>query len=239
MIGHDEHGERWVLSPRQNSAVQLALFDLDHTLIPFDSGSVFTRFLIERGVLPPTFEARYLEHCHAYAAGNVDMVEMHRFTVGALALHPPERLQHWLDAFSREVPAMVPNAARDLVTKHRLSGHVCVMVTATSRLVSQAFANALGFEHLLATQPQFDARGRVTGEIIGVPCFREHKRTHVEDWLRGQGLVWQDVSRSWFYSDSHNDLPLLESVTDPVAVNPDPVLLTHAAEQVWPIIECR
>jgi HAD superfamily hydrolase (TIGR01490 family) len=219
--------------------VQLALFDLDHTLIPFDSGSVFTRFLIERGVLPASFEPRYLEHCRAYVAGTVDMVEMHRFTVGALALHTPERLQHVLDEFARAVPPMIPNAARDLVTKHRIAGHVCLMVTATSRLVSLPFANALGFEHLLATLPRYDAKGRVTGEIDGVPCFREHKRTHLEAWLRGHGFVWRDVSRSWFYSDSRHDLPLLESVTDPVAVNPDAVLLAHAAERVWPVIECR
>lgn len=217
----------------------LALFDLDHTLIPFDSGSLFTRFLIERGALPASFEAGYLDHCRAYAAGRVDMVEMHRFTVGALAAHEPARLQRWLDEFAAGLAPRIPEAAHALVGRQRAAEHVCVMVTATSRLVSQAFAHALGFEHLLATEPARDASGRVTGEIVGVPCFREHKRTHVEAWLPNQGLAWVDVRRSWFFSDSHNDLPLLEAVSDPVAVNPDDVLRAHALRRGWPVMVCR
>jgi HAD superfamily hydrolase (TIGR01490 family) len=219
--------------------VQLALFDLDHTLIPFDSGSVFTRFLIDRGALPAAFEQDYLGYCHAYAAGKVDMVAMHRFTVGALRTHAPERLQAWLDAFAQKVPGRIPPQAHDLVARHRDAGHTCVMVTATSRLVSQAFADAMGFNHLLATEPARDARGHVTGEIVGVPCFREHKLTHVESWLLAHGRSWSDVTRSWFYSDSHNDLPLLARVSHPVAVDPDETLRAHAQAQGWPIISLR
>ncbi len=219
--------------------MQLALFDLDHTLIPFDSGSLFTRFLIERDALPASFEHDYLEHCRAYAAGTVDMVEMHRFTVGALARHEPQQLDAWLAQFRRKLASRIPAAARDLVSRHHRAGHVCAMVTATSRLVSQAFADELGFTHLLATQPSRDAQGRVTGEIDGVPCFREHKLTHVQTWLLAQGRTWTDVSRSWFYSDSHNDLPLLRVVTDPVAVNPDPVLLAHARDRRWSVLDLR
>jgi HAD superfamily hydrolase (TIGR01490 family) len=221
------------------AAVQLALFDLDHTLIPFDSGSLFTRFLIDEGALPASFESAYLEHCHAYAAGTVDMVAMHRFTVGALAVHEPARLQAWLDAFAARVPPRVPASAHALVARHRDAGHACVMVTATSRLVSQAFAAVLGFDHLLATEPARDAHGRVTGEIIGAPCFREHKHAHVSAWLHARGLGWPDVARSWFYSDSHNDLPLLGAVSHPVAVNPDPTLSAHARQHGWPIETCR
>jgi HAD superfamily hydrolase (TIGR01490 family) len=219
--------------------VQLALFDLDHTLIPFDSGSLFTRFLIGRGALPPSFEHDYLEHCRAYAAGTVDMVQMHRFTVGALARHEPARLDAWLAQFREGLGSRIPAAARDLVMRHRDAGHVCAMVTATSRLVSQAFADELGLEHLLATEPQRDMQGRITGEIDGVPCFREHKLTHVETWLLAQGRTWSDVARSWFYSDSHHDLPLLGAVTDAVAVNPDPVLLAHARDRRWMVLDLR
>jgi HAD superfamily hydrolase (TIGR01490 family) len=218
--------------------VQLALFDLDHTLIPFDSGSMFTRFLIAHGALPASFEDEYLAHCRAYAAGTVDMVVMHRFTVGALHRHPRDKLDAWLAEFSREIAPKVPPAAHAMVARHRDAGHTCVMVTATSRLVSQAFADVLGFEHLLATEPERDAKGRVTGEVVGVPCFREHKLTHVEAWLLSHGRSWGDVRRSWFYSDSFNDLPLLRAVTDAVAVNPDAVLSAHAAEHRWPVLSC-
>jgi HAD superfamily hydrolase (TIGR01490 family) len=216
--------------------MHLALFDLDHTLIPFDSGSLFTRFLIERGALPAAFEAQYLEHCRAYAAGTVDMVAMHRFTVGALAVHEPARLAGWLQEFRAEAAPRVPASAHALVQQHREQGHTCVLVTATSRLVSQAFGTLLGFEHVLATEPARDGAGRVTGEVLGVPCFREHKLTHLQAWLDAQGHAAGTPARSWFYSDSHNDLPLLQWVSNPVAVNPDARLAALAHKRGWPVL---
>lgn len=215
--------------------MQIALFDLDHTLIPFDSGSLFTRFLAARGALPDSFEAEYLAYCHRYAAGTLDMVEMHRFTVGALAVHPPERLAGWLDEFGAHIAPRIPPAARALIREHEAAGHVCALVTATSRLVAGPVAGVLGLAEVLATDPVYDAHGRCTGEIIGVPCFREHKLTHVHAWLARRGQGWADVSRSWFYSDSMNDLPLLAAVSDPVAVNPDPALRAHALANGWPV----
>lgn len=214
----------------------LALFDLDHTLIPFDSGSVFTRFLAGQGALPPGFEAEYLAYCERYAEGTVDMVEMHRFTVGALAPHPPQRLQRWRADFEALVAPMLPAASLALLRAHRDAGHHCLLVTATTRLVAEPFARALGFDpahELLPTEPARDARGHVTGEIVGDPCFRAHKVSHVEAWLRARGLGWADVARSWFYSDSMNDLPLLQRVSDPVVVHPDPRLAAHAAAAGW------
>ena len=217
--------------------MHLALFDLDHTLIPFDSGSVFTRFLADRGALPEGFAAEYLAYCHRYAAGTVDMVEMHRFTVGALASHPPQRLQAWVDEFATTLPPLIPAAALALVAEHRAAGHHCLLVTATTRLVAEPFARSLGFDttrELLPTEPARDTRGHVTGEIVGAPCFREHKVSHVGAWLQRQGLGWGEVARSWFYSDSANDLPLLRQVSDPVAVNADPRLAAHARDHGWP-----
>lgn len=216
--------------------MQLALFDLDHTLIPFDSGSVFTRFLAERGALPEGFAAEYLAYCERYAAGTVDMVEMHRFTVGALAPHSPAQLAVWLQAFSDEIVTLIPAASHALLHEHRSAGHRCVLVTATTRLVATPFAQRLGFDdaaELLATEPAHDARGHVTGEVVGVPCFRDHKPTHVAAWLARQGMGWADVQRSWFYSDSANDLPLLQRVSDPVAVNADRRLAKHAQAHGW------
>jgi HAD superfamily hydrolase (TIGR01490 family) len=215
--------------------MQIALFDLDHTLIPFDSGSVFTRHLAARGALDARFEDDYLEHCRRYVAGTVDMAAMHRFTVGALAVHRPETLAGWLREFESVVAAQVPEAALELVRVHQAAGHSCALVTATTRFVAQAFGHVLGLDEVLATEPEIDAQGRYTGEIVGQPCFREHKVVHVQAWLARHGAAWRHVERSWFYSDSINDLPLLQAVSDPVVVNPDAALRSHAAAHGWPV----
>jgi HAD superfamily hydrolase (TIGR01490 family) len=215
--------------------MQIALFDLDHTLIPFDSGSVFTRFLAERGALPASFAAQYLDYCHQYAAGKLDMRTMHRFTVGALAGHAPERLAAWLHEFEGLIAPLVPPASQTLVREHQAAGHVCALVTATTRIIAEPFGRVLGLADVLCTEPAYDTRGHCTGEVIGEPCFREHKRCHVQAWLARRGLDLRDVQRSWFYSDSANDLPLLLAVSDPVAVNPDAALAVHAAATGWPV----
>ena len=219
--------------------MDIALFDLDHTLIPFDSGSVFTRHLAALGALPPDFEAKYLEYCQRYAAGTVDMVEMHRFTVGALAVHDPATLAAWLREFGATIAPRIPAAARQLVAHHQQAGHACALVTATTRFVAEAFGHALGLQEVLATEPARDADGRYTGEIVGEPCFREHKLAHVQAWLARRGMAWAGIVRSWFYSDSINDLPLLQAVSDPVVVDPDERLRAYAEEQGWPCISLR
>ena len=185
--------------------MEIALFDLDHTLIPFDSGSAFTRHLATLDALPPDFEAQYLEYCRRYAAGTVDMVAMHRFTVGALAVHEPATLAAWLREFARAIAPRIPASARQLVAEHQAAGHACALVTATTRFVAEAFASSLGLQEVLATEPARDARGHYTGEIVGHACFREHKLTHVQAWLARRGVGWTEVGRSWFYSDSMND----------------------------------
>ena len=219
--------------------MDIALFDLDHTLIPFDSGSVFTRHLAARGALPADFEAQYLDYCRRYAEGTVDMVQMHRFTVGALAVHAPARLAQWLREFQQVVAPRIPSAAKALVGAHQAAGHACALVTATTRFVAEAFAGVLGLDEVLATQPELGPDGRYTGEIVGHACFREHKLAHVQDWLARQGRTWADVRRSWFYSDSFNDLPLLQAVTDPVAIDPDARLRAHAQAHGWPVRSLR
>ncbi|GAB3757267.1 HAD family hydrolase [Ramlibacter monticola] len=219
--------------------MDIALFDLDHTLIPFDSGSAFTRHLAARGELPPEFEAQYLEYCQRYAAGTVDMVEMHRFTVGALAVHEPATLARWLEEFREVVAPQVPRRARELVRQHQAAGHACALVTATTRFVAESFGAVLGLEEVLATQPELGPDGRYTGGVVGHACFREHKLAHVQAWLAQRGKTWSEVRRSWFYSDSWNDLPLLQAVSDPVAVDPDARLRDFAASRHWPVLSLR
>ena len=216
--------------------MQIALFDLDHTLIPFDSGSMFTRHLASLGALDADFEPRYLDYCRRYADGTVDMLEMHRFTVGALGRHDPATLARWLLDFRATIAARVSPAALDLVARHVAARDACALVTATTRFVAEAFAAVFGLTEVLATEPERDAQGRYTGEIVGQACFREYKIAHVRAWLARRGASWDDVERSWFYSDSINDLPLLEAVTDPVVVDPDPALRARALAKGWPIM---
>jgi HAD superfamily hydrolase (TIGR01490 family) len=219
--------------------MDIALFDLDHTLIPFDSGSAFTRHLASLGVLGADFEPQYLDYCRRYADGTVDMLAMHRFTVGALAVHDVDALAGWVRDFSAAIAPSVPRAARELVDAHREAGHACAIVTATTRFVAEAFGAVFAPIAVLATEPEVDAQGRYTGDIVGRACFREQKIAHVEAWLERLGASWADVERSWFYSDSINDLPLLQRVSDPVVVDPDPRLRAEAAARGWPVRSLR
>ena len=222
----------------------LALFDLDHTLIPFDSGLAWTRFLVTRGVLGPDDESRYLGYCHQYVAGTLDIDAMHRAGLAPLLHVPRATLAQWLHAFEREVAARVPASASALLRRHRDAGHLCAIVTATSTLVAEPFARLFGVDHLVATRSatvEGAPEGAFTGEIDGEPCFRAHKVSRVNAWLAthsaatATGLA--SFETSWFYSDSISDLPLLQAVSNPVAVRPDARLRAHAASAGWPVIE--
>jgi HAD superfamily hydrolase (TIGR01490 family) len=219
--------------------MEVALFDLDHTLIGFDSGNAFARFLMEHGALSPDFEPPYLAFCRQYAAGTLDIAVMHRYTVGALAVHPPPVLAQFLTGFEQAMAPRIEPAAKALVQQHLDAGHACALVTATTRFVAEPFARLLGLPVVLATEPERSADGRYSGETVGPPCFRGHKLTHVNAWLARQGRTLLDLDASWFYSDSINDLPLLEAVTRPVAVNADAKLAALAAQRGWRTLALR
>lgn len=216
--------------------MRLALFDLDHTLVPFDSGMAWGRFLVARGVLEAGFEARYLDACRDYVAGRAGIEALHRVGVGALAPFDDARLAAWTAAFEAEIAPQLPEAMRALVARHRDAGDRCALVTATSRLVAAPFARLFGIDALLATEAR-RVDGRLTGEVEGLPCHGAHKVAHVARWLAAQGLALADFERSWFYSDSASDLPLLEAVTHPVAVRPDARLRAVAQARGWPVRE--
>jgi len=220
--------------------MNLALFDLDHTLIPFDSGMAWTRFLVEQGALPAQAEQTYLAYCKQYVAGTLDIHAMHAASVAPLARFSHAQLAQWIGTFEAAMRARVPADMHELVRRHLDAGDLCAVVTATTRFIAEPFARLFGVPHVVATEAA-TADGVLTGEITGLPCFREHKVTRVRQWLAqqapGGATDLAAFERSWFYSDSTSDLPLLSAVSDPVAVRPDPRLRRHAQEAGWPIVE--
>lgn len=215
--------------------MKLALFDLDHTLIPFDSGMAWTRFLVARGRLPADAESRYLDRCHRYLAGTLDIHAMHRANLLPLAQHPAAELLLWAAEFEQHIAPELPASRRALVQRHLDDGDLCAIVTATTRLIAEPLARRFGLQHLVATEAVLH-EGTFTGEIAGEPCFRENKPGRVRAWLAQQGMRLEAFEESRFYSDSASDLPLLTSVTHPVAVDPDTRLLAHAQAAGWPVL---
>ena len=216
--------------------MKLALFDLDHTLIPFDSGMAWTRHLVAHGVLPADAERVYLGYCEQYVAGRLDIHAMHRANVLPLAQLPRDALARWLASFEASMAARIPPVMRVLVCEHQAAGDRCAIVTATTRLIAEPFARLFGIVDLVATEAATE-HGMLTGEIEGEPCFREHKVSRVDGWLAAQGLTRTGFEQTWFYSDSISDLPLLRTVTHPVAVRPDAQLRAHALQAGWSVID--
>ncbi len=224
--------------------MRLALFDLDHTLIPFDSGMAWTRFLVARGVLPAAAEETYLAYCRQYVAGTLDIHAMHRASVAPLARFARTLLAQWTLEFEATMRERVPADMQGLVQRHLDAGDLCALVTATTRFIAEPFARLFGLAHVIATEAATvdgTPQGALSGAIEGLPCFREHKVTRVRQWLMQQGpggpTDLDGFERSWFYSDSTSDLPLLNVVSDPVAVRPDAHLRQHAVRSGWRIVE--
>jgi HAD superfamily hydrolase (TIGR01490 family) len=220
--------------------MQLALFDLDNTLLAGDSDFEWAQFLIALGVLDrELYEARNAEFYAEYKAGTLDIHAFLDFQLKPLSRHPRATLEDWHRRFMAERirPIMLP-AARSLIERHRAEGALLAIVTATNSFITRPIAREFGIEHLIATEPE-QTGGEFTGRVVGLPSFREGKVARVGEWLSGLGRRWQDFERSFFYSDSLNDLPLLAQVTDPVAVDADPTLETHAANNGWTRLSLR
>lgn len=222
------------------STLRLALFDLDNTLLSGDSDYEWGQFLIQRGVLGRAeYEAQNAAFFEQYKAGTLDIHEYLGFALRPLAAHAPHDLDRWhADFMASCILPMIGKPARALIERHRAAGDLCAIVTATNSFVTAPIARAFGIDYLIATEPE-TVNGRYTGRVAGTPCFREGKVRRVEDWLAGLGRTIAEFSESAFYSDSQNDLPLLERVTRPVAVDPDVKLAAEAARRGWPVISLR
>ena len=218
--------------------MHLALFDLDNTLLAGDSDYEWTQHLLAKGILDrETFEARNNEFYEQYKAGKLNIVEFLDFQLQSLARNSRSDLEAWHDEFMAErILPILGQKSRDLVKRHQEQGHLCAVVTATNSFVTGPISRELDIPHLIATVAAQED-GRFTGKSRGTPSFREGKVVRVEAGLESMGLWWHCFERSWFYSDSLNDLPLLSRVSDPVAVDPDRTLHAHAEAAGWSILK--
>jgi HAD superfamily hydrolase (TIGR01490 family) len=213
----------------------LAIFDLDNTLLAGDSDYLWGEFLVEKGIVDgKAYRAENARFYQEYKAGNLDIFEFQRFSLRPLRDNTIENLMNWRSEFleSKILPIISPQS-RDLVERHRDAGDTLLIITATNAFITSPIARQYGIEHLIATEPE-RLNGHYTGEVAGEPSFREGKVNRLHHWLHEHQL---DLLGSWFYSDSHNDLPLLQAVDHPVAVDPDETLSRIARERNWQILQ--
>ena len=220
--------------------MKLALFDLDNTLLSGDSDFEWAQFLISRGVVDREVqEAQNQKFYEQYKDGTLDIHAFLDFQLAPLARHPRSQLDAWHREFMAErILPMIGVKARALVRQHADADALLAIVTATNSFVTAPICREFGIPHLIATLPA-EKNGQFTGKVEGTPSFKEGKIVRVEAWLASLGQNWNSFETSHFYSDSHNDLPLLRSVTHPVVVDPDDTLLRAANEAGWPVISLR
>ncbi|AOY88839.1 phosphoserine phosphatase [Marinobacter salinus] len=215
----------------------LAIFDLDNTLLAGDSDHAWGEFLVEEGIVDAEeYQKANDRFYHEYLNGELDIVHYLGFALQPLAIHNMDQLLDWRNTFmEKKVRPMMLSKATQLLDSHREQGHTLMIITATNRFVTEPIAEALGIEHLIATEPEL-VNGRYTGEVAGIPSFQDGKVTRLNDWLEAHD---RNLDGAWFYSDSHNDAPLLKVVSNPVAVDPDPTLEALAREHGWKILSLR
>lgn len=212
----------------------LAIFDLDNTVLAGDSDFLWGVHLCELGVVDRTaYEAENARFFRAYQAGELDIQAFLAFALKPLAEHDMDQLQRWREQFLQaKIDPIMCAAARARIERHRSANDTLLIITATNSFVTAPIAERLGIPHLIATEPE-QRNGRFTGRVAGTPSFREGKVIRLAQWLAERD---EDLAESWFYSDSHNDLPLLERVTYPVAVDPDVKLGAIARYRGWPVL---
>ena len=218
----------------------LALFDLDNTLLAGDSDYSWSLFLIEQGLLDAgSHRARNEQFYQDYKNGNLDIYKFLEFQLKPLSQHSVAFLDTLHLKFMQEViRPMMTTKAQDLVNKHQAAGDLCLIITATNSFVTKPIAEAYGIKHLIGTDPEM-IDGRYTGGVSGVPSFQAGKVIRINQWLADRQQQLSDFETSYFYSDSHNDLPLMKLVTNPVAVDADETLTEYAKAQHWPHISLR
>ncbi len=220
--------------------MNLALFYLDNTILAGDSDYNWSRFLIQEGYLDGAIHAEKNEKFYAdYKAGTLDIFAFVEFQFKPLARNPRTVLNQLLKKYVEEViKPMITEKARALVKRHQEEGDLIIVITATNSFITKPIAELFGIENLIGTDPE-EKEGEFTGKVSGLPSFKEGKVTRLEAWLKGKNLSLASFEKSYFYSDSHNDLPLMQKVTHPVAVDSDDVLSEYAKSKGWPQISLR
>jgi HAD superfamily hydrolase (TIGR01490 family) len=220
--------------------LNLALFDLDNTILAGDSDYNWSRFLIQEGYLDGAIHAEKNEKFYAdYKAGTLDIYAFVEFQFKPLARNPRSVLNQLLKKYLEEViKPMITEKARALVKKHQEEGDLIIVITATNSFITKPIAALFGIENLIGTDPE-EKEGEFTGKVSGLPSFKEGKVTRLEAWLKNKNLSLANFEKSYFYSDSHNDLPLMQKVTHPVAVDSDDILSEYATSKDWPQISLR
>jgi HAD superfamily hydrolase (TIGR01490 family) len=215
----------------------LAIFDLDNTLLGGDSDFLWGRYLCENGIVDETAYRDANERFYQdYQEGRLDIMAFLAFVFTPLKEHDYDQLRTWRSAYLEEkiAPIMLP-AALELVAKHKAQGDTLLIITATNSFITTPIAERFGIEHLIATEPEM-VEGQFTGQVAGTPSFQHGKVERLNTWLSERN---EDLHGSTFYSDSHNDLPLLELVDTPIAVDPDPILRETAEKRGWKILSLR
>jgi len=215
----------------------IAIFDLDNTLIAGDSDYLWGQFLVEKGAVDGDFfEAENERFYSDYQKGTLDIMAYQKFSLAPLTRQRMATLRHWHELFMEKYikPIYLPKA-QALVDQHREQGHTLLVITATNTFVTKPIAKLYGINHIIGTDPEI-IDCRFTGNVKGVPSFQEGKVIRLKAWLKAHH---ETLEGSYFYSDSHNDIPLLETVDHPVAVDPDPKLKNYAQQHQWPIISLR
>lgn len=220
--------------------MQLAIFDLDNTLLNGDSDYQWGQFLIEIGVLNGAEHTAKNDQFYSdYKEGKLDIYAFLEFQLKPLSQYPRTQLDAWHTQYMQQkIMPMMTQSSRNLVEKHRQNGDLLLIITATNSFVTSPIAKAFGIDHLIGTTPE-EINGEFTGGVSGTPSFQQGKITRLNEWLSARRQTLKDFEKTWFYSDSHNDLPLMQMVDKPVAVNADPTLKAYAEAHGWPIISLR
>lgn len=221
--------------------MNLALFDLDNTLLIGDSDYQWNAFLIKHGVVDQAYcDQRNDYFYEQYKAGTLDILEYVRFAAEPLSRLPRQQLDSLHAEFMQQhIKPIIPQKARNLLAAHQAQGDVVMIITATNRFITGPIAAELGVEHLIAVELETTPDGNFTGEPSGTPSFQQGKITRLNEWLAARGETLQSYAQTFFYSDSHNDLPLLSIVSHPVAVDADDKLRAEAEARGWPVITLR
>ena len=219
--------------------MNLVLFDLDHTLLNGDTQSEWGRYLAGRGIIDrAAYETAMAVFDQGYRRGALDIQGLVEFQSNILKPYPLSTLHAWREEFVQErIRPLIVEAGWKAIAEHKQQGDDIILITATNEFLTTPIAKLLGIEHLIASQEGYDTQGNLTGGISGTPSYREGKVTRLYQWFKEQQRTRSYYGKVLFYSDSHNDLPLLSLVDEPIIVNPDPQLREHALNNKWKIVD--